>query len=70
LTLEEVNASMKQTAEGIKSAQAVLDCATQLGVYMPITENVVAVLQGVISVDELGPRLLSRELKSEGVHTP
>lgn len=70
LTLEEVNASMKQTAEGIKSAQAVLDRATQLGVYMPITENVVAVLQGVISVDELGPRLLSRELKSEGVHTP
>ncbi|MBO0896038.1 MULTISPECIES: NAD(P)H-dependent glycerol-3-phosphate dehydrogenase [Arthrobacter] len=68
LTLDEVNASMKQTAEGIKSAQAVLDRATQLGVYMPITENVVAVLQGAISVDELGPRLLSRELKSESVH--
>lgn len=70
LTLAEVNSSMKQTAEGIKSAQAVLDRATKLGVSMPITENVVAVLQGVISVDELGPRLLSRELKSEGVTAP
>ena len=70
LSLAEVNAAMTQTAEGIKSAQAVLDRATQLGVYMPITENVVAVLQGVISVDELGPRLLARELKSEGVHAP
>ncbi|MDN3904188.1 NAD(P)H-dependent glycerol-3-phosphate dehydrogenase [Arthrobacter sp. YD2] len=67
LSLAEVNASMTQTAEGIKSAQAVLDRATQLGVYMPITENVVAVLQGAITVDELGPRLLARELKSEGV---
>ena len=68
LTLDEVTAKMAQTAEGIKSAQAVLDRATQLGVYMPITENVVAVLQGAISVDELGPRLLARELKPEGVH--
>ena len=68
LTLDEVTETMAQTAEGIKSAQAVLDRATQLGVYMPITENVVAVLQGAISVDELGPRLLARELKPEGVH--
>ncbi|MCC3297601.1 NAD(P)H-dependent glycerol-3-phosphate dehydrogenase [Arthrobacter caoxuetaonis] len=70
LTLDEVTGKMQQTAEGIKSAQAVLDRAIQLGVYMPITENVVAVLQGVISVDELGPRLLARELKAEGVHAP
>ena len=68
LSLDEVTATMQQTAEGIKSAQAVLDRALQLGVYMPITENVVAVLQGTISVDELGPRLLARELKAEGVH--
>ena len=70
LTLDEVTGTMQQTAEGIKSAQAVLDRATKLGVSMPITENVVAVLQGRISVDELGPRLLARELKAEGVHAP
>ena len=66
LTLDEVTGTMNQTAEGIKSAQAVLDLAGQLGVDMPITENVVAVLQGTVSVHDLGPRLLARDLKSEG----
>lgn len=66
LTLDEVTAHMNQTAEGIKSAQAVADLARQLGVYMPITDSVVAVLQGNLSVHDLGPRLLARELKSEG----
>ncbi|MFI5084927.1 MAG: NAD(P)H-dependent glycerol-3-phosphate dehydrogenase [Actinomycetales bacterium] len=66
LTLEEVSAKMTQTAEGIKSGQAVHDLARQLGVDMPITAAVVAVLAGRISVDQLGPLLLSRELKSEG----
>jgi glycerol-3-phosphate dehydrogenase (NAD(P)+) len=57
---------MTQTAEGIKSGRAVLDLATQVGVEMPITESVVAVLEGEISVEDLAPRLLTRELKSEG----
>jgi glycerol-3-phosphate dehydrogenase (NAD(P)+) len=68
LTLEEVSAKMTQTAEGIKSGQAVHELATKLGVEMPITAAVVAVLAGKMSVDELGPRLLARELKSEGDH--
>ncbi|MCG2622354.1 NAD(P)-dependent glycerol-3-phosphate dehydrogenase [Arthrobacter sp. I2-34] len=66
LTLDEVNQRMTQTAEGIKSGRAVLDLATQMGVEMPITEAVVAVLEGSLSVEELAPRLLTRELKSEG----
>ncbi|NYE94640.1 glycerol-3-phosphate dehydrogenase (NAD(P)+) [Psychromicrobium silvestre] len=66
LSLDEVNARMTQTAEGIKSGRAVYDLAKKLGVEMPITEAVVAVLAGKLDVDELGPRLLSRELKSEG----
>ncbi|WP_247826391.1 NAD(P)H-dependent glycerol-3-phosphate dehydrogenase [Arthrobacter antioxidans] len=70
LTLDEVTARMNQTAEGIKSAQAVLDSADQHGVDMPITESVVAVLQGRLSVNDLGPRLLARNLKPEGDHTP
>jgi glycerol-3-phosphate dehydrogenase (NAD(P)+) len=65
LTLDEVNQRMTQTAEGIKSGRAVLDLATQMGVEMPITEAVVAVLEGNLSVEELAPRLLTRELKSE-----
>ena len=37
---------MKQTAEGIKSSQAVHELAGKLGVDMPITAAVVAVLAG------------------------
>jgi glycerol-3-phosphate dehydrogenase (NAD(P)+) len=70
LTLEQVTVRMNQTAEGIKSAQAVLDSATKLGVDMPITGSVVAVLQGRLSVQDLGPRLLARNLKPEGDPAP
>lgn len=66
LTLDQVTAEMTQTAEGIKSAQAVHELAGKSGVEMPITAAVVAVLAGKLSVDELGPLLLSRDLKSEG----
>lgn len=66
LSLTEVNARMTQTAEGIKSGRAVHDLAKKLGVEMPITSAVVAVLDGKLSVDGLGPLLLARELKSEG----
>lgn len=66
LTLEEVNNRMTQTAEGIKSGRAVKDLADKIGVDMPITSAVVAVLEGKLSVDGLGPLLLARELKSEG----
>ena len=66
LSLEQVTAEMTQTAEGIKSAQAVHELAGKLGVEMPITAAVVAVLAGKLSVDQLGPLLLSRDLKSEG----
>ncbi|MCB5291933.1 NAD(P)H-dependent glycerol-3-phosphate dehydrogenase [Arthrobacter sp. SO3] len=66
LTLDQVTAQMTQTAEGIKSAQAVHELAGKLGVEMPITAAVVAVLAGKLSVDELGPLLLSRDLKREG----
>ncbi|WP_045730633.1 NAD(P)H-dependent glycerol-3-phosphate dehydrogenase [Pseudarthrobacter chlorophenolicus] len=65
-TLEEVGQKMTQTAEGIKSGQAVHELAGKLSVEMPITAAVVAVLAGKLSVDQLGPVLLSRELKPEG----
>ncbi|MCX2749432.1 NAD(P)-dependent glycerol-3-phosphate dehydrogenase [Arthrobacter sp. MI7-26] len=66
LTLDQVTERMTQTAEGIKSGYAVYELAGKLGVEMPITAAVVAVLEGKLSVDELGPRLLARSLKSEG----
>lgn len=66
LTLEQLAQQMTQTAEGIKSGQAVHDLAGKLGVEMPITAAVVAVLAGKLSVDQLGPLLLARDLKPEG----
>lgn len=66
LTLDEVAQKMTQTAEGIKSGPAVHELAGKVGVEMPITAAVVAVLAGKLSVDQLGPVLLSRELKAEG----
>lgn len=66
LFLEEVNDRMSQTAEGIKSARAVLDLSQTSNVEMPITEAVVMVLEGNLSVENMAQRLLSRELKSEG----
>ncbi|MBW4095254.1 MAG: NAD(P)-dependent glycerol-3-phosphate dehydrogenase [Acidobacteria bacterium] len=69
LTLEQMAQQMTQTAEGIKSGQAVHDLARKLKVDMPITASVVGVLAGNISVDQLGPLLLSRELKAEGEYS-
>ncbi|MBP2414025.1 glycerol-3-phosphate dehydrogenase (NAD(P)+) [Arthrobacter stackebrandtii] len=66
LTLDEVNNRMTQTAEGIKSGRAVSDLAAKVGVDMPITNAVVGVLEGKLTVDDLGPLLLARQLKSEG----
>ena len=66
LFLEEVNDRMSQTAEGIKSARAVYDLSKAHGVEMPITQAVVMVLEGELSVENMAELLLSRELKSEG----
>ncbi|GEC99795.1 glycerol-3-phosphate dehydrogenase [NAD(P)+] [Kocuria varians] len=66
LTPGQVQDAMTQTAEGITSAPAVLDLARRHGVDMPITDAVVSVLQGDAPVHELAPRLLGRDLKSEG----
>jgi len=66
LSLDEVNEAMTQTAEGIKSARAVLDLARSAEVEMPITEAVVMVLEGKLTVSDMAERLLGRELKSEG----
>ncbi len=66
LTLDELALKMTQIAEGIKSGPAVHELAGKLGVEMPITAAVVAVLAGKLSVDQLGPLLLARDLKPEG----
>lgn len=64
---DELHTVMTQTAESIKSAPVVAELARKVGVEMPITEAVVAVLNRTISVEELAPALLGRSLKSEDI---
>lgn len=66
LTLEEAAARTQQTAEGVKSAAAVLELGRSRGVELPITQAVVAVLGGRLRVDELAGLLLARKRKTEG----
>lgn len=67
MTLEETIAVTKQTAEGVKSCQSVLDLARRHGVDMPITETVVSLVhQGTPPLVAL-KELMSRSAKAEGV---
>lgn len=65
LSVEEVIGQTRQTAEGVKSCQSILDLAYANGVDMPITEGVVAVVHHGMSPEEMGRRLLSRARKAE-----
>jgi glycerol-3-phosphate dehydrogenase (NAD(P)+) len=65
MTLPEVIAETKQTAEGVKSSEAVLELARKHSVEMPITEVVTAVLHHGMSIPEAGLALLSRSPKPE-----
>jgi glycerol-3-phosphate dehydrogenase (NAD(P)+) len=67
MSVEEATAATGGTAEGVKSAHSVLDLARREGVDMPITEAVVAVLDGKLPVADLGAALLNRPRKAEGV---
>jgi glycerol-3-phosphate dehydrogenase (NAD(P)+) len=65
LTVEEVVAATRTTAEGVKSCASLLGLAHSHGVDVPIIENVVAVVHEGASPAEIGRRLLSRALKAE-----
>ncbi len=65
MTLQETIAVTKQTAEGVKSCESVLDLARRHGVDMPITETVVGIVHEgkppVVALKEL----MSRSAKPE-----
>jgi glycerol-3-phosphate dehydrogenase (NAD(P)+) len=65
LPLDEIVASTRQVAEGVKSCVSILDLAQRNGVDMPIVEHVVGVVQdGVAPADTLRS-LMSRAAKPE-----
>lgn len=56
----------RQTAEGVGSCRSLLALARSLGVEVPITEAVAAVVTGLLRPQELARLLLSRARKAEG----
>ena len=65
MTLEETIAATKQTAEGVKSCESVLDLSRRHGVDMPITETVVDIVHGGKSPQVAVKELMSRSAKPE-----
>jgi len=64
-SLQQVLDSLGHVAEGVLSAPRVLARAQALGVEMPITEAVVAVIQGHLTPNAAVQRLMSRGARSE-----
>jgi glycerol-3-phosphate dehydrogenase (NAD(P)+) len=65
MTLAEVIATTRQTAEGVKSCESVLDLARKHDVEMPITEVVVGVVHDGMTPSEAAVLLMSRAPKPE-----
>lgn len=65
LTVDETIAVTKQTCEGVKSCQSILDLATRHGVEMPITEQVVQVVHHGMKPREMLSAFMSRSPKAE-----
>ena len=65
MSVEEVVAETRQTAEGVKSCRSVLELAGRYGVDMPITEQVVRVVYGGETPQEMVKALMARETKPE-----
>jgi glycerol-3-phosphate dehydrogenase (NAD(P)+) len=65
MTVDEVAASTRQVAEGVKSCQAVADLARKHDVEMPIVEGVAALIRGEVEPQELIEALVSRSAKPE-----
>ncbi|MFJ3310477.1 NAD(P)H-dependent glycerol-3-phosphate dehydrogenase [Streptomyces sp. NPDC086549] len=65
LSVDEAAAATRQTTEGVKSAEAILDLAHAHGVDMPITTVVTALLHGKVTLDEAVAELMQRPPKPE-----
>ncbi len=65
MSLDEVVAATRQTAEGVKSAESILALARQHDVDMLIVEHVVAAVHDGLPPSEIVRRIMSRSAKSE-----
>jgi glycerol-3-phosphate dehydrogenase (NAD(P)+) len=65
MSLQEVVAVTRQTAEGVKSCEAILELARRHGIDVPIVENVAAVVHDGASPSKVAESLMSRARKAE-----
>jgi glycerol-3-phosphate dehydrogenase (NAD(P)+) len=65
MTTEEILASTRQVAEGVKSCASLHDLAKRQGVYAPIVEHVHAVIEGEMTAEAMLKSLISRDTKAE-----
>ena len=65
MTVEEVQQSTRQTAEGVKSCRSVLDLARAHDVDVPLTEAVVRVCHEGEAPAQMVREIMTREAKSE-----
>ncbi|KWW99634.1 NAD(P)-dependent glycerol-3-phosphate dehydrogenase [Carbonactinospora thermoautotrophica] len=65
MTFQEVVAVTRQTAEGVKSCESLLELARRHGVEMPITETVVAIVHDGKSPRQMLRELMARSAKPE-----
>jgi glycerol-3-phosphate dehydrogenase (NAD(P)+) len=64
-TVEEIVASTSQVAEGVKSAESILELARAHDVDMPIVEHVAAAVHDGLPPGEIVRRIMSRSPKAE-----
>jgi glycerol-3-phosphate dehydrogenase (NAD(P)+) len=65
LTVEETVAVTRQTSEGVKSCRPILEMAQDVGVEMPITEQVVNVVHNDVKPRDVLYQLMSRPVGAE-----
>jgi glycerol-3-phosphate dehydrogenase (NAD(P)+) len=65
MSVNEIAASTRQVAEGVKSCESIYQLAHRTGVEMPIVEHVARLIRGDVSVQEMLLSLISREPKPE-----
>ena len=65
MTTQEITASTRQVAEGVKSCSSLLDLANRAGVYAPIVGHVHDVVEGKMTAADMLTSLISRDAKHE-----
>ena len=65
MTTDEVTASTRQVAEGVKSCGSILALAQRNDIYSPMVQGVHSVIVGDVTVEEMIDSFLSRETKHE-----